>query len=70
MKEWADRLRGWAPHEEWRQIVTVDAHVAGEPLGVVLGGYAEVGTLCGPSPCAHRTCVGDVAGGLLAAPAY
>ena len=28
MKEWADRLRGWAPPEEWHQVVTVDAQVA------------------------------------------
>jgi hypothetical protein len=45
MKEWADRLRGWASPEEWHQVVIVDAQVAGEPLGVVLGRYAEVGTL-------------------------
>ena len=42
MKDWADRLRGWALPEEWRKIVTVDAHVEGEPLRVVLGGYAEL----------------------------
>ena len=42
MTEWADRLQRWAPPEGWRRIVTIDAHVAGEPLRVILGGYPRL----------------------------
>lgn len=37
-----DRLRGWSPPENWRRIVTLDAHTGGEPLRVVLSGFPDL----------------------------
>lgn len=31
----------WRPPEGWRSVRTVDAHTAGEPLRVILGGFPE-----------------------------
>jgi trans-L-3-hydroxyproline dehydratase len=32
----------WSPPEPWDEITTVDAHTAGEPLRVIVGGYPEL----------------------------
>lgn len=35
-------LSNWQPPEDWRQIRTIDAHAAGEPLRVIMNGYPEL----------------------------
>jgi trans-L-3-hydroxyproline dehydratase len=35
----AEHWREWAAPEQWRRILTVDAHAEGEPLRVVLAGF-------------------------------
>ena len=42
MTEWSDRLARWNPPEEWRRVLTVDAHTEGEPLRVILEGFPEL----------------------------
>ena len=37
-----DELRDWTAPEEWLRITTIDAHAAGEPLRVIIGGYPEL----------------------------
>ncbi len=33
----------WCPPDDWRRIVTLDVHAAGEPLRVIVDGYPELG---------------------------
>ena len=35
------RLAGWRPPERWWRIETLDAHTAGEPFRIVVGGFPE-----------------------------
>ena len=42
MTDWASRAQGWAPPEQWRRIMTIDAHTEGEPLRVILGGFPDL----------------------------
>ena len=40
--DWKDRLdvgQNWSAPSGWRRIRVVDAHTAGEPLRVILGGF-------------------------------
>ena len=37
-----DALQRWAPPEEWRRIVTLDAHTGGEPLRIIVSGFPEL----------------------------
>ncbi len=37
------RAQSWSPPEDWQRIVTLDAHTAGEPLRIVLGGFPDLG---------------------------
>lgn len=39
MKEWVERLASWTPPSEWRCVLAVDAHTAGEPLRVIVSGF-------------------------------
>ena len=39
---WAEAATRWSPPEGWIRILTVDAHTAGEPLRVILGGFPEL----------------------------
>jgi len=42
MTDWSDRLNSWVPPDNWRRLVTVDTHTAGEPLRIILGGFPEL----------------------------
>jgi proline racemase len=42
LDDWSVRAAGWKPPPEWTRVLAVDAHTAGEPLRVVLGGFPEV----------------------------
>lgn len=42
MERWAERARQWTPPEGWGEVTTVDAHTAGEPLRVILGGFPRL----------------------------
>lgn len=42
MDDWAGRAAMWSPPDDWVRILTVDAHTAGEPLRVILGGFPEL----------------------------
>ena len=37
----AQRLQEWRPPESWRRITAIDAHAAGEPLRIIVGGWPE-----------------------------
>jgi trans-L-3-hydroxyproline dehydratase len=37
-----DKMRAWQPPEGWLKITTVDAHTAGEPFRVVIGGFPDL----------------------------
>lgn len=39
MSHWPELARGWVPPAGWGRVLTVDAHAAGEPLRVILGGF-------------------------------
>lgn len=41
MKDWGERARAWSP-EGWIRVFAVDAHTAGEPLRVILGGFPSL----------------------------
>ncbi|MBI9036950.1 MAG: proline racemase family protein [Bacteroidales bacterium] len=34
-------LKNWKPTEDWKKIITIDAHTAGEPLRIISGAYPE-----------------------------
>ncbi len=38
----ADAWSGWEPPESWTRVLAIDAHTAGEPLRVILGGFPEL----------------------------
>jgi proline racemase len=38
----SDGMKGWTPLEDWLRITTIDAHTAGEPFRVVIGGYPSL----------------------------
>ncbi|GMR14098.1 MAG: proline racemase family protein [Gemmatimonadota bacterium] len=38
----ADAWGAWSPPESWRCVLAIDAHTAGEPLRVILGGFPEL----------------------------
>lgn len=38
----ADRWATWNPPDDWQRLVAIDAHTAGEPLRVVLGGLPDI----------------------------
>jgi trans-L-3-hydroxyproline dehydratase len=40
--EMTARAMGWQPPDDWRKIVTIDAHTEGEPLRVVIGGLPDL----------------------------
>lgn len=42
MNESVERLRRWRAPEGWTRMLAVDAHTAGEPLRVVVGGFPEL----------------------------
>lgn len=42
MWDWAGRASRWSPPPNWRRIEVVDAHTAGEPLRVILGGFPDL----------------------------
>jgi proline racemase len=35
-------MKGWTPPEDWLRITTIDAHTAGEPFRVIVGGYPSL----------------------------
>ena len=39
MEDWARRAAAWNAPAGWRRVEVVDAHTAGEPLRVILGGF-------------------------------
>jgi proline racemase len=41
MDDWGARAAGWEPPEGWTRMLAIDAHTAGEPLRVVLGGFPK-----------------------------
>ncbi len=41
MDDWGARAAGWEPPEGWTRMLAIDAHTAGEPLRVVLGGFPQ-----------------------------
>lgn len=43
MEDLAVKALRWNPPEAWGRVVAVDAHTAGEPLRVVLGGFPDLG---------------------------
>ena len=43
MRSWGGAARGWDPPAGWIKVLAVDAHTAGEPLRVVLGGFPSLG---------------------------
>jgi len=42
MSEWLDSAVSWVPPDDWRRVVAIDAHAAGEPLRVILSGFPEI----------------------------
>lgn len=42
MESWAERAGAWIPPATWGRVRAVDAHTAGEPLRVILGGFPEL----------------------------
>ena len=34
--------RGWEPPDTWTRVLAIDAHTAGEPLRVILGGFPDL----------------------------
>ncbi len=39
MHDWALRALEWSPPADWRRLLVIDAHTAGEPLRVILSGF-------------------------------
>ncbi len=35
-------IKNWKPPSGWQKMITIDAHTAGEPLRIILGGYPEI----------------------------
>jgi len=42
MKQRLEKLQSWSPSEAYLRLQTIDAHTAGEPLRVIIGGYPEL----------------------------
>jgi proline racemase len=37
-----NKMKRWEPPDDWLRIVTIDAHTAGEPFRVIIGGYPDL----------------------------
>ncbi len=42
MESWMDHAAAWIPPAGWGRVHVVDAHTAGEPLRVILGGFPDL----------------------------
>jgi len=42
MSTWLESAVSWRPPDDWRRVLAIDAHTAGEPLRVVLSGFPEI----------------------------
>lgn len=42
MSTWFESAVSWVPPDDWRRVLAIDAHTAGEPLRVILSGFPEI----------------------------
>ena len=42
MNAWLESAFSWVSPADWRRVLAIDAHTAGEPLRVILSGFPEI----------------------------